>query len=93
MAEPDGVAVRAATGSAVLSVGSFAYAAISAVGSIVVARLLGPVGYGAVSMALIYPMMFSGLAERALLHLFVRPRPRQLIVVVCAGGFGLKLVG
>jgi O-antigen/teichoic acid export membrane protein len=66
MAEPDGVAVRAATGSAVLSVGSFAYAAISAVGSIVVARLLGPADYGAVSMALIYPMMFSGLADLGL---------------------------
>jgi O-antigen/teichoic acid export membrane protein len=66
MAEPDSVAVRAATGGAVLSVGNFVYAAISAVGSIVVARLLGPAGYGAVSMALIYPTMLSGLADLGL---------------------------
>jgi O-antigen/teichoic acid export membrane protein len=66
MAELDSVAVRAAIGGAVLSIGNFAYAAISAVGSIVVARLLGPAGYDAVSMALIYPMMFSGLADLGL---------------------------
>ena len=38
----------------------------SAVGSIVVARLLGPAGYGAVSMTLIYPTMLSGLADLGL---------------------------
>jgi len=61
MAEIDRVAVKAASGGVILTVGNFAHAAISAVGSIVVARLLGPTDYGIVSIALIYPTMFSGL--------------------------------
>jgi O-antigen/teichoic acid export membrane protein len=47
-------------------VGRLAYNAVSAVGSVVIARLLGPANYGVVSIALIYPLMFSGLADLGL---------------------------
>jgi O-antigen/teichoic acid export membrane protein len=59
-------AVKVASGGMVLSAGSLAYSAISAVGSIAIARLLGPADYGAVGIALIYPMMLSGLADLGL---------------------------
>jgi O-antigen/teichoic acid export membrane protein len=60
------LAVKVVSGGMVLSVGNLAYSAISAVGSIVVARMLGPADYGVVSITLIYPMMLSGLADLGL---------------------------
>ena len=60
------VSVKAVSGSMALSIGNFVYTAISAVGSIVIARLLGPADYGVISIALIYPMMFSGLTDLGL---------------------------
>ena len=60
------VGVRAVGGGFALFVGWLAYNAVSAVGSIVIARLLGPDNYGIVSIALIYPLMFSGLADLGL---------------------------
>jgi O-antigen/teichoic acid export membrane protein len=60
------VSVKAVSGSMALSIGNFVYTAISALGSIVVARLLGPADYGVISIALIYPIMFSGLADLGL---------------------------
>ena len=65
MAGSGRVGVRAVGGFA-LFVGRLAYNAISAVGSIVIARLLGPANYGIISIALIYPLMFSGLADLGL---------------------------
>jgi O-antigen/teichoic acid export membrane protein len=59
-------AVKAASSGMVLSAGNFAYSIISAVGSIAIARLLGPADYGVVGIALIYPMMLSGLADLGL---------------------------
>jgi O-antigen/teichoic acid export membrane protein len=58
--------VKAVSGSIALSIGNFVYTAISALGSIVIARLLGPADYGVISIALIYPIMFSGLADLGL---------------------------
>jgi O-antigen/teichoic acid export membrane protein len=66
MAGSGRVGVRAVGGGFVLFVGRLAYNAVSAVGSIVIARLLGPANYGVVSIALIYPLMFSGLADLGL---------------------------
>jgi O-antigen/teichoic acid export membrane protein len=60
------VAAKVASSSMVLSAGNLAYTAISAVGSIAIARLLGPADYGIISIALIYPMMLSGLADLGL---------------------------
>jgi len=60
------VSVRAVGGGFALFVGRLAYNAVSAVGSIVIARLLGPANYGIISIALIYPLMFSGLADLGL---------------------------
>jgi O-antigen/teichoic acid export membrane protein len=60
------VAVKVVSGSMVLSAGNLAYNVISAVGSIAIARLLGPTDYGVISIALIYPTMFSGLADLGL---------------------------
>jgi len=60
------ISAKAASGSVILSVGNFAYSTVSAIGSIVIARLLGPADYGIISIALIYPMMLSGLADLGL---------------------------
>jgi len=60
------VSVKALSGSMALSISNFVYTAISALGSIAVARLLGPADYGVISIALIYPIMFSGLADLGL---------------------------
>ena len=59
-------AVKVASGGMVLSAGNLAYSVVSAVGSIAIARLLGPADYGVVGIALIYPMMLSGLADLGL---------------------------
>jgi len=66
MAGSGRVGVRAVGGGFALFVGRLAYNAVSAVGSIVIARSLGPANYGVVSIALIYPLMFSGLADLGL---------------------------
>ena len=66
MAGSGRVGVRAVGGGFVLFVGRLAYNAVSAVGSIVIARLLGPANYGIISIALIYPLMFSGLGDLGL---------------------------
>jgi len=58
--------VKAVSGSIALSIGNFVYTAILALGSIIIARLLGPADYGVISIALIYPIMFSGLADLGL---------------------------
>ena len=60
------VGVRAVGGGFALFGGRLAYNAVSAVGSIVIARLLGPANYGVVSIALIYPLMLSELADLGL---------------------------
>jgi PST family polysaccharide transporter len=60
------VGARAAGGAAVLTAGTIIYDAISAAGSVVIARLLGPADYGVLGIALIYPMMLSGLADLGL---------------------------
>jgi O-antigen/teichoic acid export membrane protein len=60
------ISVKAVSGIMALSIGNFVYTAISALGSIIIARLLGPADYGVISIALIYPMMFSGLADLGL---------------------------
>jgi len=60
------VSAKVASGGFALFGGRLAYNAVSAVGSIVIARLLGPANYGVVSIALIYPLMFSGLADLGL---------------------------
>lgn len=65
MAGSGRVGVRAVGGFA-LFVDRLAHSTVSAVGSIVIARLLGPANYGVVSIALIYPLMFSGLADLGL---------------------------
>jgi len=51
---------------------SLPYNAVSAAGSIVIARLLGPANYGVISTALIYSPMFSGLADLGLLTAIMR---------------------
>jgi len=66
MAGSSRVGVRAVDGGFALFVGRLAYNAVSAVGSIVIARLLGPANYGVVSIALIYPLMLSELADLGL---------------------------
>ena len=66
MTRSNKVAIEAVSGSVVLSVGGLICSAISAVGSIVIARMLGPADYGVISIALIYPMMLSGLADLGL---------------------------
>ena len=60
------VSVKAVSGSMALSTGNFVYTAISALGSVIIARLLGLADYGVISIALIYPIMFSGLADLGL---------------------------
>jgi len=60
------LAVKVASGGMILSAGNLAYSTISAIGSIVVARMLGPADYGVMGIALIYPMMLSGLADLGL---------------------------
>jgi O-antigen/teichoic acid export membrane protein len=60
------LAVKVISGGMILSAGNLACSAISAMGSIVVARMLGPADYGVVGIALIYPMMLSGLADLGL---------------------------
>jgi len=60
------LAVKVASGGMVLSAGNLAYSIVSAVGSIAIARLLGSADYGVVCIALVYPMMFSGLADLGL---------------------------
>ena len=58
--------VRVISGSIALSAGKFMYSAVSAVGSIVIARLLSPADYGLLSVALIYPLMLGGLSDLGL---------------------------
>jgi O-antigen/teichoic acid export membrane protein len=66
MAGSGRVGVRAVNGGFALFVGRLAHSTVSAVGSIVIARLLGPANYGVVSIALIYPLMFSELSDLGL---------------------------
>ncbi len=60
------VGSRALRGGFVIGLGSLTYHAISIVGSVVIARLLTPSGYGLVSIALTYPLLFSGIADLGL---------------------------
>lgn len=63
---------RVAKGCFLLSSGNTLATAISAVGSIVIARLLTPAEYGLIGIALIFPLMLSGLLDLGLSTAFVR---------------------
>jgi len=61
-----------ASGSLFLSAGDFVANCVAAVGSIFIARLLGPSDYGLVSVALIFPIMLAGLTDLGISEALIR---------------------
>jgi len=63
---------RIAIGSFIISAGNFIANTISAIGSIIIARILTPSEYGLISIALIYPLMLSGITDLGLSNALLR---------------------
>jgi O-antigen/teichoic acid export membrane protein len=57
------IGAESARGSFSLIAGTAASTIISAVGTIVIARLLGPSGYGLYTLALVFPTLFTAIAD------------------------------
>jgi len=66
------VGKRVFSGSLLLSSGNLLATAISAIGSIFIARLLNPEEYGLIGIALIFPLMISSLADLGFSSALVR---------------------
>ena len=66
------VGKRVFSGSLLLSSGNLLATAISAIGSIFIARLLNPEEYGLIGIALIFPLMISDLADLGFSSALVR---------------------
>lgn len=66
------ISIRIVSGSFVLTVGSILADLIGLGFSIVVARLLGPEGYGLWSISLVYPTMIAGLVDLGLGSIITR---------------------
>jgi O-antigen/teichoic acid export membrane protein len=63
---------RVVVGSFLISSGNFIATLISAVGSIIITRLLTPSEYGLIGIALMYPLMLSGLMDFGLSNALLR---------------------
>ncbi|MGB9622872.1 MAG: oligosaccharide flippase family protein, partial [Candidatus Bathyarchaeia archaeon] len=63
---------RVVVGSFLISSGNFIDTLISAVGSIIITRLLTPSEYGLIGIALMYPLMLSGLMDFGLSNALLR---------------------
>jgi len=61
----ESVGRRVFSGSLLLSSANLLATAISAIGSVFIARLLNPEDYGLIEIVLIFPLMISGLADQA----------------------------
>lgn len=70
--ELTGIAEKAARGGMFLFVGNTSSTVILAVGSIVIARLLGPSGYGLYSLTLLAPVLLVSFADVGMSYALVR---------------------
>lgn len=66
------ITVRIVSGSFMLTVGSIIADIVGLLFSIIIARLLGPEGYGIWSLSLVYPSMVAGLVDLGLATIFAR---------------------
>lgn len=97
----DEIARRSVRGSLILFVGNFASTAVSAVAIIIVARLLGPDGYGAYSLAFVLPglmQVFVGLGVNTSIirystYYISTGRPEEAKRFTLNGIYFLTLVG
>jgi len=67
-----GIAQKAARGGTFLLIGYFSSTVILAVGSIIIARLLGPSSYGSYSLAVTIPLLLISLADVGMNSALVR---------------------
>jgi O-antigen/teichoic acid export membrane protein len=72
-----GIAEKAARGGLFLFVGNTSATVVLAIGSIIIARLLGPSGYGLYALALLMPSLLVPLADAGMNYALVRLPARR----------------